>query len=151
MKMDRGLGGCKEWRFHSEWDREKPVLTELRKAAAACGLRADRIEDLVSAAAEACLNAAEHGNIWKVDKYVTVRMCLNASRIRIRVYDEGQGADIDLLTCRRDGVDTLEGNARGWGVMLMKGLADELHFGRDESGFYSELIFRVGEGRMSDG
>src|SRR5210317_699704 len=55
------------------------------------GLEKDRIEDLKTAVAEACLNAMEHGNKGRPDARVVVSMHLGDKDFRVSVKDEGNG------------------------------------------------------------
>lgn len=139
---------CKEWSFPSDWGKEKQVLSELKEMARAYRVPDDRIEDMASAVAEACLNAAEHGNFMTPERFVKVVMRMNGGDIGFRVYDEGDGPQQTDPTIRNGNV--LDGNARGWGITLMSRLADELRFDRDETGFYTELLFRACGGAMND-
>lgn len=95
-----------------------------RKAAEALAeqldFNADRIEDLKTAVAEACMNAIEHGNNLERSVNVTVHMTVSADRLDVRV------ADIGLQTVP----DTLpapgSGDLRGWGMFFIKNLVDEM-------------------------
>lgn len=138
-----------EWLSPSLLGQEKLVVEEVCRIAAADGCTPERAADLGSALAEAWLNAAEHGNGLDPTRSVRVRLALTNSLMTIRVYDEGDGA---FAAAPVDGRERdrrppapssapSDDVARGWGIPLMRELADELSFGRDKNGFYAELRF----------
>ncbi len=51
----------------------------------------ERIEDLKTAVAEACLNAMEHGNRDHPDSRVVITMYLGDKDFKVSVMDEGDG------------------------------------------------------------
>jgi serine/threonine-protein kinase RsbW len=136
------------WRFPSDWGEEKRVLHELRTVSLRHGFTPERTEDMVSAVAEACLNAAEHGNLMQPDHSVTVVLTIRSGYARVCIYDEGATAEPPQPAVRRGGL--LEGSPRGWGMMLMKELADELAFYRADIGLCTDMVFRQREERGHD-
>lgn len=140
-----GISG--RWRIPSRWGEEKRVLSGVRALALACGFPASRAEDMVSAVAEACLNAAEHGNGMDPDRYVRVEYRFADAAAIIRVYDNGAGFP---ETAARRKPDDAEGG-RGWGLPLMRGLADEVRFFRNGQGHCAELRFALEREEDRDG
>ena len=59
------------------------------------GFVRERIDDLKTAVAEACLNAMEHGNKLRPDARVVVTMKFDDGTFTVSVADEGEGL-IDL-------------------------------------------------------
>jgi len=55
------------------------------------GFLPDRIEDLKTAVAEACINAVLHGNKDRSDARVVVTMSFRDGVLHISVLDEGEG------------------------------------------------------------
>ncbi|WP_274365984.1 ATP-binding protein [Paenibacillus thermotolerans] len=133
-----------QWIYPSRIGNEKGLLQKIKTIAIKHGASQDRAEDMASAVAEACLNAAEHGNSLRTERHVTVSMTVDGGMFRFRVYDEGPGFQESTGSIR--GNDVLTGRARGWGMTIMAGLSDELRFDRDVDGFYAELGFRIGPG-----
>lgn len=137
-----GNGGVRRrWRYPSRWGEEKRVLSRLRMLSLRCGFSLDQSEDVTSAAAEACLNAAEHGNGMNPERYVTVEFFFSAAKgaARLRVYDEGPGADASKLRGRE--ASAAEGSDRGWGLLIMGELADRVEHFQGRNGFCTELTF----------
>ena len=92
------------------------------------GLKKDRIEDLKTAVAEACLNAIEHGNKGHPNPRVLVTMNFKDDRFSVCVKDNGKGiARIprDKTVMRR--IENLE-PPKGLGTYLIKKLVDEVEF-----------------------
>ena len=52
---------------------------------------ADRVEDLKTAVAEACMNAIEHGNKLDASTRVGIRLTLSKDRLQVVVQDKGPG------------------------------------------------------------
>lgn len=98
------------------------------------GCAADRIEDLKTVVAEAAINAMQHGNGWRPDARVTVSLQLVDDAISVAVTDAGGGItrpvpdpDIDRIVNNLD-------PATGFGLFLIRRLADRVEFARTASG-----------------
>jgi serine/threonine-protein kinase RsbW len=92
------------------------------------GFAQDRIEDLKTAVAEACLNAIEHGNKGNPDTRVLVTMNFKDDRFSVCVKDNGKGIPRipqDKTVMRR--IENLE-PPKGLGTYLIKQLVDEVEF-----------------------
>jgi serine/threonine-protein kinase RsbW len=87
----------------------------------------DRVEDLRTAVAEACINAIEHGNSGDEDARVTIRLIANESTIRVEVEDQGEGM---IQPPTPDIEEKISGSerTRGWGVFLMEKLMDGVEY-----------------------
>jgi len=92
------------------------------------GFAQDRIEDLKTAVAEACLNAIEHGNKDHPDTRVLVIMNFKDDRFSVSVKDGGNGIP-DLPSDRviMQKLEKLE-PPEGLGTYLIKQLVDEVEF-----------------------
>src|SRR6267142_7231998 len=51
----------------------------------------DRVEDLKTAVAEACMNAIEHGNKMDASMKVGISLTVDKGRLQVAVHDEGAG------------------------------------------------------------
>jgi serine/threonine-protein kinase RsbW len=92
------------------------------------GFARDRIEDLKTAVAEACLNAIEHGNKGHPDTRVLVTMNFMDDRFSVSVKDNGKG--IPLLPKDKAVMESIEKlePPEGLGTFLIKQLVDEVEF-----------------------
>lgn len=106
---------------------EKVAMDFAASVAKMMDLPSDRIEDLKTAVAEACLNAIEHGNKLDASMKVGISLTIEESKLQVAVRDEGEGiGEIDTPKIE----DKMEGKKtpRGWGIFLIKSLMDEVQF-----------------------
>ena len=80
-----------ELQIPSEFGYEKMAMKLAAAVAEQMGFGPERVEDLRTAVAEACLNALEHGNQSVPDAHVLVRLGVDADRLTVDVQDEGRG------------------------------------------------------------
>ena len=83
---------------------ERRAIERVESAVADLGLEASRLERLKTAVAEATMNAMEHGNEYRADRPVSIRVLLSADRLRVQVTDQGDAgelAEAETPTCRR--------------------------------------------------
>jgi len=105
-----------------------------RNAAAAVaeemGFSEDRIEDLKTAVAEACMNAIEHGNREDRATSVTVLLTAGPNQLEVNVTDEGLNPIPDQFPDPgRPG-----GDNRGWGMFFIQQLTDKVEISRLPAG-----------------
>ena len=98
------------------------------------GVPAARIEDLKSAVAEACINAMQHGNQWRLEARVVVHMNLSDDRVVISVTDQGSG--VGEVPEYPGITKIIEENIspRGLGVFLIQQLVDEVRYNQTVDG-----------------
>ncbi len=106
---------------------EKVAMDFAASVARMMGCADDRVEDLKTAVAEACLNAIEHGNRLEAGMKIGVTLTVADSKLQVAIHDDGPGIG-DVATPRVE--DKIEGRAttRGWGIFLMRSLMDEVQF-----------------------
>ncbi len=104
----------------------------------------ERIEDLKTAVAEACLNAMEHGNKGRPEARVVVTLDLEDDLMTIQVKDEGNGiTQMPVEPDIRKKIEELE-PARGLGLFLMKNLMDQVEFNEvTEQGHIVRMAIRL--------
>lgn len=119
---------------------EKIAMETAASMARRMGFTEDRVEDLKTAVAEACINAIEHGNKRDTSTKVGITLTAEESRLQVTVKDEGKG----LSQIHSPSIESkIEGRdkARGWGIFLIKNLMDEVKFGPSpEGGNVVEMI-----------
>ena len=92
------------------------------------GLAQERIEDLKTAVAEACLNAIEHGNKWRPEARVIVKFSRSDDVLSVAVMDEGDGiGELPEEPEIERKLENLE-PPRGLGIYLIKHLVDQVEF-----------------------
>ncbi|MBI1924879.1 ATP-binding protein [Candidatus Poribacteria bacterium] len=109
---------------------EQVAVSASASLAKLMGFSDDRIQDLMTAVEEACLNAIEHGNKQDANMKVLVALTVDESKLQIDVHDSSKTAfspdvkkpDIDAK------ISGADGRTRGWGLFLIKSLMDEVEF-----------------------
>ena len=106
---------------------EKVAMEFAASVAKSMNFPADRVEDLKTAVAEACINAIEHGNKLDAGMKVGISLTVAGGRLQVAIQDEGKGIDRvptpDIDSQIEGGTDT-----RGWGIFLSENLMDEVTF-----------------------
>jgi serine/threonine-protein kinase RsbW len=124
---------------------EKIAMGTAASVAKLMGFPDDRIEDLKTAVAEACINAIEHAN--RLDDNLSVGIVLSATddSLEVKVIDEGEGVadrpaspDIDRKMHGEEGT-------RGMGMFLIEALVDEAEWVKGTKGdkSYVRLVIRL--------
>jgi serine/threonine-protein kinase RsbW len=109
----------------SELGFEKVAMSTAASMAALMGFSDDRIADLKTAVAEACINAIEHGNQFNNSLTVAVVLSNCDDQLEVKVIDDGAGM------VRRPAVPDIdrkmhgEEDPRGMGMFLIQALVDE--------------------------
>ena len=80
-----------EVRLPSRMGFEKVAMSTAAAVAKLMGFREDRVEDLKTAVAEACINAIEHGNRLNEKLSVGVVLAVGPDELEIKVIDAGKG------------------------------------------------------------
>ena len=112
---------------------EKVVVQQAADFAKRFGLSFDRIEDLKTAVAEACINAIEHGNKFDRHKKVDVSFLIDDSALRVVVRDMGKGIDPAKIPTQRTDRNGFP-LRRGYGVFLIKNFVNEFSFAAKPEG-----------------
>jgi serine/threonine-protein kinase RsbW len=134
-----------EVRLPSRLGYEKVAMSTAAAVARLMGFRADRVEDLKTAVAEACINAIEHGNRLNEKLSVDVVLSAGADALEIKVIDDGKGTikmpakpDIDRKMHGQE-------DPRGMGMFLIQALVDEAEWVAASEGNsgYVRLVIRL--------
>jgi serine/threonine-protein kinase RsbW len=104
------------------------------------GFSEDRIDDLKTAVAEACMNAIEHGNLEDKATSVTVLLSASSDHLEVRVVDRGRQVIPDPLPLPGDNA-----NARGWGMFFIHNLMDEVEILRSPEGNVVRMLLFLGK------
>jgi serine/threonine-protein kinase RsbW len=112
---------------------EKIAMECAASMAKKMGFTEDRIEDLKTAVAEACLNAIEHGNKMDTSTKVGITLTVEESKLQVSVKDQGKGIDQILTPSIENKVEGKD-KPRGWGIFLIKSLVNEVTFEQSPEG-----------------
>jgi serine/threonine-protein kinase RsbW len=137
-----------EVRVPSRLGFEKVAMSTAASVAKLMGFREDRIEDLKTALAEACINAIEHGNRLNEKLSVGVVLSAGADALEVKVMDEGKGMNRQPGKQNKPDIDRKmrgEEEPRGMGMFLIQSLVDEAEWvaGDDGNGSYVRLVIRL--------
>ena len=113
------------------------------------GFPEDRIEDLKTAVAEACINAIEHGNRLNEKLSVGVVLRADTDALEVKVIDDGTGIKKQPAKPDIDRKMHGEEDPRGMGMFLIQALVDEAEWvaGGDGKSSYVRLVDQAGQGR----
>lgn len=112
---------------------EKVAMERAAAVAREMGFSEDRVEDLKTAVAEACINAIEHGSGGNEAARVGVTLTVEDSRLMVDIHDRGKGIG-EVQTPSIEGKIAGEASGRGWGIFLIRGLMDEVRFEKKPEG-----------------
>jgi serine/threonine-protein kinase RsbW len=143
--MTKPKAATVEVRLPSRLGYEKVAMSAASAVARLMGFGEERIEDLKTAIAEACLNAIEHGN--RLNEKLSVGVVLSAGddALEVKVIDDGAG--IRKLPPRPDIDRKMHGeeSPRGLGMFLIQALVDEAEWVSGSGGrnSYVRLVIRL--------
>ena len=86
---------------------------------------------------EAMANAIKHANVTDPDKGLHIRINISDNVLAIRVYDCGQGFDLNAVTCPDFESEPLA--ERGRGIFIIRSLMDSVKYKKTKSGNVLEM------------
>jgi serine/threonine-protein kinase RsbW len=135
-----------EFSVPSEPGNERLVMETVAEAVRGLDIRGENLERLKTAVAEATMNAMEHGNKYRPEVPVEVRVEVVERDLMVRITDKGsgpppsQGGDVPDLEAKLEGMQT----PRGWGLFLIKSMVDEMSITGDDGHHTIELAVHLG-------
>lgn len=126
---------------------EKVAMSTAASVARLMGFSPDRVEDLKTAVAEACINAIEHGNRLDARLGVVVTLSMGEASLVVKIQDKGMGvadgrAHVPDIDRKMAGEET----PRGMGMFLIQALVDEVEYGSEPAGSYARLVIHLNSG-----
>jgi serine/threonine-protein kinase RsbW len=123
---------------------EKVAMSTAAAMAKLMGFSEDRVDDLKTAVAEACINAIEHGNHMNATIPVGVVLSILPGELEVRVLDDGNGMHTKPNKPDIDKKMTGEEDARGMGMFLIQALVDEVEWVPKSKGqSFVRLVIRI--------
>lgn len=134
-----------EVRLPSRLGFEKVAMGTAASVAKLMGFADDRVEDLKTAVAEACINAIEHGNHLNEQLKVGVVLSMDANTLEVKVIDNGEGMSAQVAAPDIDRKMHGEEDPRGMGMFLIQALVDEVEWvpATLEGMSYCRLVIRL--------
>ena len=137
-------GSFVEVRLPSELGFEKVAMSTAAGMAELMGFSKERIEDLKTAGAEACINAIEHGNQFSDAVGVGVVLSGNENELEVKVIDDGQGVSAKPPSPNMDRKILGEEDPRGMGMFLIEALVDKAEWHKGPPGkSFVRLVIRL--------
>ena len=134
-----------EIRLPSVMGYEKVAMSTAASLAKLKGFPEDRVEDLKTAVAEACINAIEHGNRMNEKLSIGVVISAGDDELEVKVIDDGKGMNRQQAKPDIDKKMHGEEDPRGMGMFLIQALVDEAEWvaGTDGKSSYVRLVIRL--------
>ena len=131
-----------EFEVPSAEGNERIALQRVSDIVAPLGLGDARLKRLETAVGEATMNAMEHGNGYRDDLSVTVRVLAEDDVVRVLITDHGGEPSPDRTAEVPDIEAKLAGlqRPRGWGLFLIKNMVDEAHETHEDHLHTLELV-----------
>lgn len=127
-------GSCVHVHLPSELGFEKVAMSTAASVAELMGFSKDRINDLKTAVAEACINAIEHGNNLNNSLSVGVVLSTTDDQLEVKVIDDGGGIAGRPTAPNIDRKVHGEEDPRGMGMFLIQALVDEAEWHKGPPG-----------------
>ena len=133
-----------ELRLPSRLGYEKVAMNTAASVARLMGFADERVEDLKTAVAEACINAMEHGNKLDDNLSVGVVLSMDADSLEVKVTDTGEGPQGTTAAPDIDKKMHGEEDARGMGMFLIQALVDEAEWvSAPPEGSYARMVIHL--------
>ena len=138
-----------EFSLPSEPGNERRAADEVAGTVESLGLAPDRLERLKTAVAEATMNAMEHGNGYRPEVPVDIRVLFSGSELMVHITDRGGSPvpvpdpEVPDLAAKLEGLQT----PRGWGLFLIRNMVDEMNITGDREHHTVELLMHLEEGQ----
>jgi serine/threonine-protein kinase RsbW len=141
---DRSNSSSIELRLPSRLGYEKVAMNTAASVARLMGFSEERVDDLKTAVAEACINAMEHGNKLDDSLSVGVILSMDANSLEVKVTDNGEGPQSKTDAPDIDKKMQEEEDARGMGMFLIQALVDEVEWvSSPPSGSYARMVIHL--------
>ena len=132
-----------ELRLPTRLGFEKVAMNTAASVAQIMGFSPERVDDLKTAVAEACINAIEHGNKLNETLSVMVTLSMGDESLEVKIRDHGTGVHEDAHVPDIDRKMLGEEQARGMGMFLIQALVDEVEYGSEPAGSYARLVIHL--------
>jgi serine/threonine-protein kinase RsbW len=147
---DKATGGGRvssssiELRLPSRLGYEKVAMNTAASVARLMGFSEERVDDLKTAVAEACINAMEHGNKLDESLSVGVVLSMDANSLEVKVSDNGEGPQSKTDAPDIDKKMLGEEDTRGMGMFLIQALVDEAEWvSSPPAGSYARMVIHL--------
>lgn len=133
-----------EFDLASEPGNEREAIARVTDAVGGLDLPQQRLERLQTAVGEATMNAMEHGNGYRADAPVSIRVSASDEQLIVEITDLGGEREIPEpeapdIEAKLSGEQT----PRGWGLFLIENMVDELTTTTDGDRHTVEIVLHL--------
>jgi serine phosphatase RsbU (regulator of sigma subunit)/anti-sigma regulatory factor (Ser/Thr protein kinase) len=122
-----------EFTVPSAEGNERIAMERVVEAIGDLPVSGQRLDRLKTAVAEATMNAMEHGNGYREDLPVAIKVIADGDLLRVRITDKGGGKEIPHAeTPNLEAKLAGEQKPRGWGLFLIERMVDEMQVESDD-------------------
>jgi serine phosphatase RsbU (regulator of sigma subunit)/anti-sigma regulatory factor (Ser/Thr protein kinase) len=133
-----------EFSIDSQPGNERQAIERVARAVGPLELPAGRLEKLKTAVGEATMNAMEHGNQYRRELPVEIRVEAAAGQLSVFITDSGRGQEIpEAETPDLEAKLAGRQSPRGWGLYLIKNMVDDLRVTGDDRHHTVQLILHL--------
>jgi anti-sigma regulatory factor (Ser/Thr protein kinase) len=130
-----------EFEIPSQPGNERPASERVLASLASVPLSEAVSNRLLTAVAEATMNAMEHGNHYREDLPVRIQVLKDDAQIKVRIHDFGKGmTQAAVVTPDLNSKLAGEQSPRGWGLFLIQNMVDEMETLEGQQGQIIELM-----------
>ena len=130
---------------------ERRAMEEVARAVSGLRLPERTLEMLKIAVAEATMNAMEHGNHYRAELPVLIKVLVSEADLSVKITDAGSGppvfhSETPDLEAKLEGMQT----PRGWGLFLIQNMVDDMNVTGDQHHSPIELIVHLDGGMVGN-
>jgi serine phosphatase RsbU (regulator of sigma subunit)/anti-sigma regulatory factor (Ser/Thr protein kinase) len=122
-----------EFQLPSQAGMEREAMDRVAEAVSGLNIPKEKLNRLLTAVAEATMNAIEHGNHFDPDIPVHILVQLREGTLCVRIKDEGGGIIVPEQEDPNIEAKLIgEQSPRGWGLFLIKNMVDQVEIISDD-------------------
>jgi anti-sigma regulatory factor (Ser/Thr protein kinase) len=123
---------------------ERQAMEQVAEAVHELNLSQRRLERLKTAVAEATMNAMEHGNDYRPELPVVIRVLVSETNLVVRITDRGGCRPVaEPESPNLEAKLANQQTTRGWGLFLIKNMVDEVHVSSDQAYHTVDLVLSL--------
>lgn len=127
---DRGATPSVDTSLDSTLESVDSAEEEVLRVAQSAGIDEDDLHKIGMAVREAMVNAVVHGNRYNANKRVRLTITIDADRMTIRIADQGEGFEMNMVPDPLAEENLLRQSGRG--ILLIRAFVDRFHVRRLE-------------------
>jgi anti-sigma regulatory factor (Ser/Thr protein kinase) len=139
-----------EFSLPSQPGSDRMAREQITTALRTLNLSPADLERLKTAVAEATLNAIEHGNRFRPDRPVAIRILASVKTVTVSITDQGHGPIPEPQSPDLAAKVAGQQSPRGWGFFLIEKMVDDFRISGDETHHTIELFLYLEGGNPDE-